>query len=97
MKDLEKKNKKSTDPAARLRKLVKAKYKGQLKNDNKQSGGVLPLAPIAIAAIGAVAGKIAGDIYDFVKKKLSGSGIKFNHKYNNDKKAFLIQLLQSTK
>ena len=91
-----KKETKPTDPAARLRQLVKTKYKGQLKHDKKQSGGVLPLAPIAIAALGAVAGEIVKDIYGLIKRKLSGSGMKFNHK-NNDMKLFLIQLLQSIK
>ena len=82
----------STDPTARLKALVEEKY---IDNDNKahsrklQKGGFLPLAPIAAGALGALAGKILTDVYDLVKRKITGSGYKIGkHKNKNQRKNF---------
>ena len=52
---------------------------------------------IGTAADAALASKIVGDLYELVKKKISGKGLKINHKSKNDKKQFLIELLQNSK
>ena len=57
-----------SDPVAKLREIVQKKYKKEIRQD-KQKGGVIALAPIAVAALSAIAGKIAGDLYEFVKKR----------------------------
>ena len=59
-------------------------------------GGIGPLAAIAIPALGALAGKLTSDLYDFVKRKITGSGIKMNHKTQKDQKEFLLNLEKST-
>ena len=82
----------STDPVYKLRKLAQQHYKTQDKNNKKiVKGGVFPLIPIGIAVGSAVASKLAGDLYDWLKNKISGSGMKhkMNHKSIKDKKIFL--------
>ena len=64
----------NSDPVAKLRAMVQTKYKKELKHDRKQRGGFLPLAAIATAAAGALASKLVGDLYEYVKKKFSGKG-----------------------
>ena len=63
----------SRDPVARLREIVKKQYKNEerVKKKNKivKHGGFLPLAPIGLAILGALAGKETSDVYDFLKKK----------------------------
>ena len=43
-----------SDPVAKLREIVQNKYKKEIKQD-KQKGGLIPLMPIAIAALSAIA------------------------------------------
>jgi len=64
----------NSDPVAKLRQLVQVKYKKELKHDKKQRGGFLPLAAIATAAAGALASKLVGDLYEYVKKRITGKG-----------------------
>ena len=89
----------STDPVQRLRDIVKQQYKVQEKHNNKKkvNGGVFPLIPIGIAVGTAVASKLAGDLYDWLKNKISGSGIKhkMNHKTLKDKKIFLKEFINN--
>ena len=86
-----------SDPVARLRNLVEQEYKSETKHKKTQKGGFI-LAPLAIGAATAIGSKLAGELYDFVKKKLtSGSGIKIpNHKTRQQKiefiKEFIIRL-----
>ena len=95
----------SHDPTLKLKQLINEKYKNEnhKTRNNKiikhrsQTGGIIPLAaliPVGIAALGTLAGKVTSDIYDFVKRKIKGSGIKMNHKSHNDKKEFLLQLIK---
>ena len=89
----------NSDPVARLRLLAQQVYKADVKKDKRkvQKGGFI-LAPLAIGAATAIGSKLAGELYDFVKKKLtSGSGIKIpNHKTKKEKleyiKEFIIRL-----
>ena len=61
-----------------------------------QRGGVLPLIPIAMAIGSAVAGKLAGDLYDFVKKKVTGGSYKMPiHKTKKEKVEFLKEFVNS--
>jgi len=84
-----------SDPVAKLREIVQKKYKKEIRQD-KQKGGLIPLVPIAVAALSAIAGKVAGDIYDFVKKKIQGKGYKVpHHRTNHEKKAFLLQVIRN--
>ena len=84
----------SNDPAFRLRALVNENY----KKEKKQKGGfILPIAAVAAPALGMLAGKILQDIYGLIKKKFSGGSIKFNHKNNNDKKEFILDIIKQIK
>ena len=86
------------DPVARLRDLVKSEYKTEKKGKSKklQRGGVLPLIPIAMAIGSAVAGKLAGDLYDFVKKKVTGGSYKMPiHRTKKEKVEFLKKFVNS--
>jgi len=53
------------------------------------------LAVVAIGALGAVAKELAVDLYKAVRKKLTGSGIKFNHKTHDERKKFLIEVMKN--
>ena len=68
----------NTDPVYKLRQLVKEQYKSEIKHKKTQKGGIVPIiAPLAVGAITAIGSKIASELYDFVKKKLSsGAGVK---------------------
>ena len=90
-----------TDPVARLRQLARKHYNKQQRTVDKKEpqnklikGGIGPLAAIAIPALGALAGKLTSDLYDFVKRKITGSGIKMNHKTQKDQKEFLLNLIK---
>ena len=85
------------DPCQKLRDLVKSEYKTEKKGKKKlQKGGILPLVPIAMAIGSAVAGKLAGDLYDFVKKKITGGGHKIpNHKTKKEKVEFLKDFINN--
>ena len=84
------------DPVARLRLLAQQEYKADVKKDKRkvQKGGFI-LAPLAIGAATAIGSKLAGELYDFVKKKLtSGSGIKIpNHKTRQQKIEFIKEIV----
>ena len=86
------------DPCQKLRDLVKSEYKTEKKGKKKlQKGGILPaLIPIAIAIGSALAGKITNDVYDFVKKKVTGGGHKMpNHKTKKEKVEFLKDFINN--
>ena len=85
------------DPVARLRNLVQSEHKTEKKDKKKiQKGGFLPLVPIAMAIGSAVAGKLAGDLYDFVKKKVTGQGYKVPyHKTKKLKVHFLKDIVNN--
>ena len=86
-----------SDPAARLREMVHDQYNKKKKRN--QRGGILPIvAAIGTAAATALASKIVADLYEVLKKKLSGSGLRqINHRTKNEKKQFLIEFLQKSK
>ena len=79
------------DPTARLKELVKSKYRNEERKQHKMHGGLGPLAVVALGALGAVAKELAVDLYKAVRKKSTGSGIKFNHKTHDERKKFLIK------
>ena len=85
------------DPAARLREMVHDQY--NKKKRKSQRGGILPIvAAIGTAAATALASKIVADLYELVKKKMSGSGLRqINHRTKNEKKQFLIEFLEKSK
>ena len=87
------------DPVARLRSLVQSEYKTEKKDKNKklQKGGILPaLIPIGIAIGSALAGKITSDVYDFIKKKVTGGSYKMPiHKTKKEKVDFLKEFVNS--
>ena len=61
-------------------------------------GGLGLFTMVALPAVGALSGAILTDIYKFVKKKITGSGINIpSHKSNSDKKDFLIEILKHIK
>ena len=53
----------------------------------------IPLIPIGVSILGALAGKVIGDVYDLVKKKVTGSGMNMKHKTIKDKHNFLLEFL----
>ena len=86
----------NADPVARLRDIVKKEYKTDAKKNKKgkQSGGFAFLAPIAIAGLSALAGKLSGDLYDFIKKKVTGSGVRVaNHKTKQQRIEFIKEVV----
>ena len=63
-----------SDPTARLKQMVEEQYitKSQNRRTRKnktQSGGFIPLIPIGVSILGALAGKVIGDVYDLVNKR----------------------------
>jgi len=82
-----------TDPVARLRKLAQKESKPDKKNSKKvQKGGFLPLlAPVGIAIASAVGSKLAGDLYDFIKSKITGSGYKVPHHKTKAKRVQFVK------
>ena len=84
----------NSDPVARLRNLVEQEYKSETKHKKTQKGGFI-LAPLAIGAATAIGSKLAGELYDFVKKKLtSGSGVKVPyHKTRQQKIEFIKEVI----
>ena len=90
----------SNDPVARLRKLAQKENKIEKHSKSKTiKGGIAFLAPLAIGALSGLAGKFAGDLYDFVKSKLSsGSGYKIKkHKTIKEKVEFLREVVNNLK
>ena len=87
------------DPVAKLRELVKDEYKTESKHKKMktQKGGILPaLIPVGIAIASAVGSKLAGDLYDFIKGKLTGGGYKVpNHKTKKKKVQFVKEVVNS--
>ena len=57
----------------------------------------MPLIPIAVGALGMLSGKILQDLYGLIKKKITGSGIKMNHKNNIEKKEFILDIIKQIK
>ena len=98
--DQEEENK---DPTARLKALVKAQYKNEHKHNKivkkQQSGGLAPLLiPVGIALASALGSKIVGDLYDFVKGKIVGSGHEIpKHKTKKDQLAFIKEIVNYIK
>ena len=89
-----------SDPTARLKQMVEEQYihKSQskrTKRNKNQTGGFIPLIPIGVSILGALAGKVIGDVYDLVKKKLTGSGISMKHRTIKDKHNFLLEFLEN--
>ncbi len=85
-----------------MRNIVKEKYKNEEKKDNKivkrKEGGVFPLVPIGIAIASALGSKFAGDLYDWVRSRIVGSGQKIKtHKTIKDKKDFLKEIVNNLK
>ena len=58
-----------SDPTARLKALV-------IKS---QKGGIAFLGPMAVAAASALAAKLTDSLYDWIKGKIQGHGIKVKH------------------
>ena len=90
----------NNDPTAKLKELINKTYKTQSKKDashakagdnNKKiiKGGMIPLAIVGTAIASALIGKITGEMYDVIKKRLTGKGIKMDHKNDDDKKCFV--------
>jgi len=72
-----------SDPVYRLRQLVQEKYKNEEKTERKmiksQQGGVAFLPAMAVAAASALAAKLTDSLYDWIKGKIQGHGIKVKH------------------
>ena len=75
------------DPCLKLRQLIKHQYSHEKRKAKKQlikHGGLIPLAPVAIAIGTTIASKLAGDLYEYIKSKLSKKdqkgGLIMNHK-----------------
>ena len=87
------------DPCKKLRELVQSEYSTKPKNNckKKQHGGVLPILPaLAVGALTAIAGKLSGDIYDFIKGKITGHGVKVPyHKTKTEKIKYLKDFVNS--
>ena len=90
-----------SDPVSKLRKIVEEQYKidekKEKKNKIKQTGGLIPLAAIGLPIIGALASEIVKDLYGVIKRKLTGSGVKMNHKTIKDKKIFVQDIINNIK
>ena len=76
--------------------MAQQEYKADVKKDKRkvQKGGFI-LAPLAIGAATAIGSRLACELYDFVKKKLSsGSGLKVpNHKSKKEQLEFLKEVI----
>ena len=68
------------DPVARRRELVKKQYKNERKQNVKHGGFAHVLILIGVAIASALGSKVVGDLYDYVKKKITGGNYKMNHK-----------------
>ncbi len=81
----------NVDPVAKLRSLVKEQYKSELKKENNnknkvQKGGFIPIIPVATAVVSTIASKLASELYDFLKKKITSSGSGTKIPYHRTKK-----------
>ena len=83
----------SNDPVQRLRELA---IEGHKKEKRKlQRGGMLPIAALLSAAGGTLVSKIVSDVYDLIKKKISGKGYKIpEHKTIDDKRDFVLKFME---
>ena len=92
-------NDENLDPALRLREIVQAKYKNELKHDHRiinhkrnQIGGMLP---IFIPIIASVIGSLAGKVYDTIKEKIQGKGYELPKlKTKEEKHDYVLKLLK---
>ena len=94
-----KEDEESSDPAQRLRDLIKHKYKNELKRDHKlikhkrdQSGGFAQiLVPIAASVLATLSGKL----YDTIKEKIQGKGYDLPKLKNREEKhEYVLKLLK---
>jgi len=87
----------NNDPVARLRTLAKKEYKVEKQSKSKTvKGGVFPLIPIGVAIASALGSKLAGDLYDFIKSKVTGSGQKIPpHKTKKQKIQFVKDIVNN--
>ena len=87
----------NNDPVARLRALAKKEYKVEKQSKSKPiKGGILPLVPIGIAIASAIGSKLAGDLYDFIKSKVTGGGYKVpHHKTKKQKVQFVKEVVNN--
>ena len=89
----------NSDPVARLRRLVNEQYNSETKKDKRkiQRGGVVPaLIPIGVAIASALGSKAISDIYDWIKSKVTGSGVKVPyHKTKRQRIEFLKDVVNN--
>ena len=57
--------------------------------------GFLPLLPIGATILSALGGKLVGELYDLVKRKIKGTGYEHKMKHNTlyEKRKFLNHVL----
>jgi hypothetical protein len=94
----------NNDPTFRLKQLAlkqtkllnkPSSKKRKMKIQKSQDGGLLPLAPILVGAIGALAGKVLGDIYSKIKDKITGNGFDMgNYKTDAQKSQQMKKLIK---
>ena len=91
----------SSDPAFKLRQLVKSKYKKELKRDHKlikherdQSGG-FAFAPVLIPIVASVLATLSGKVYDTIRDRIKGKGYDLPHLKNKEEKhEYVLKLLK---
>ena len=88
------KKQKPADPAKRLRQLVLQTEKPKKEDKKKIEGG---FAPIVVPVVTAIASTLVGKLFDTIKEKLSGNGIKLPFKYYQNKKKFIDRLIKANK
>ena len=90
---------KKADPAKRLRELVLKNEK--VKTSKKKiKGGFLPLATLAVPAVTAVVSTVVGKLFDLIRDKFKGSGIKLPMKYylgNTNKEKLVNRIKEAHK
>ena len=89
-----------SDLTARLKALVEEKYKNEEKKERKmiksQKGGIAFLGPMAVAATSALAAKLTDSLYDWIKGKIQGHGIKVKyHKTKQQRIKYLKDFINS--
>ena len=90
------KGEETSDPVYRLRQLANEHHKKEIKDTLKvQRGGFAILAPLAVGALTAIGSKLSSELYDFVKKRISGNGYKVNHRTKKQKREFLKQFFNA--
>ena len=84
------------DPAKRLRELVMKNEKTKKPSKKTIKGGFAP-ALLAVPAVTAVVSTVVSKLFDVIKEKITGHGLKIPFKYYSRKNKYVDRLREAQK